>query len=103
MGIAVIVNRDNPVSSVTVGKLAEIFSGGIGSWQTVGGPDEPITVVRKTSGWSPDFFRRRITGDRDFVVDSVIVDSKQEVVTEVTSRTWSIGVTGMTEAIPALD
>ena len=103
MGIAVIVNRDNPVSSVTVGKLAEIFSGGVGSWQTVGGPDEPITVVRKTSGWSPDFFRRRIMGDREFVADSVIVDSKQEVVTEVANRIWSIGVTGMTEAIPALD
>ncbi len=103
MGIAVIINHDNPVSSVTVGKLAEIFSGGIGSWQTVGGPDEPITVVRKTSGWSPDFFRRRIMGDREFFADSVIVDSKDEVVAEVTSRTWSIGVTGMPEAIPALD
>ena len=29
MGIAVIVHRDNPVSSVAVGKLAEIFSGDI--------------------------------------------------------------------------
>ena len=103
MGIAVIVNRDNPVSSVAVGKLAEIFSGEIRSWQAVGGSDEPIIVVRKDSGWSPDFFRERIMGDKEFVEDSVMVDSKEGVVAEVSSRTWSIGVTGMPEAIPALD
>jgi phosphate transport system substrate-binding protein len=103
MGIAVIVNRDNPVSSIAVDKLAEIFSGEIESWLAVGGPDEPITVVRKDSGWSPDFFRRRIMGDREFVEESVMVDSKEGVVTEVSSRPRSIGVTGMPEAIPALD
>jgi len=103
MGIAVIVHRDNPVSSVAVGKLAEIFSGDIQSWRAVGGPDEPIVVVRKDSGWSPDFFRRRIMGDREFFEDSVMVDSKEGVVAEVSSRPWSIGVTGMPEAIPALD
>jgi phosphate transport system substrate-binding protein len=45
MGIAVIVHRDNPVSSVAVGKLAEIFSGEIQNWRAVGGPDEPIVVL----------------------------------------------------------
>jgi phosphate transport system substrate-binding protein len=103
MGIAVIINRENPVSSVAVSKLAEIFSGGIQNWQAVGGPDKPIIVVRKDSGWSPDFFRRRIMGDKAFVEDSVMVDSKEDVVAEVSSRAWSIGVTGMPEAIPALD
>lgn len=103
MGIAVIVHHDNPVSSVEVGKLAEIFSGDILNWKAVGGPEEAIVVVRKDSGWSPDFFRRRIMGDKEFVVDSVMVDSKEGVVAEVSSRPWSIGVTGMPEAIPALD
>jgi phosphate transport system substrate-binding protein len=102
MGIAVIVNRENPVSSVAIGKLAEIFSGGVQSWQPVGGPDEPIIVVRKDSGWSPDFFRRRVMGDLEFVDEAVVVDSKEEVVAEVSNRQWSIGVTGMPEAIPAL-
>ena len=77
MGIAVIINRDNPVSSVAVDELAEIFSGGILSWDAVGGPDQPIVVVRKDSGWSPDFFRRRIMGDKEFVDDSVMVDSEE--------------------------
>lgn len=103
MGIAVVVNGKNPVSSVSVDDLAGIFSGEVRNWQRVGGPDEAITVVRKESGWSPDFFRRRIMGDKNFVTEAVIVDSKEEVVAEVADRPWSIGVTGMPEAIPALD
>lgn len=102
MGIAVVVNSENPVSSVAVGDLAKIFSGEMRNWQQVGGPDEPITVVRKVSGWSPDFFRRRIMGDKDFIADAVTVDSKEEVVAEVVDRVWSIGFTGMPEAMPAL-
>jgi len=103
MGIAVIVHRDNPVSSIEMNALAEVFSGDVRSWKMVGGPDEPIVVVRKDSGWSPEFFHKRVMGDREFVADSVMVDSKEGVVTEVSDRPWSIGVTGMPEAIPALD
>jgi len=103
MGIAVIVNSDNPISSVSITDLADVFSGTVTTWQSLGGPDEPIEVVRKLSGWSPDFFRRRIMGDQEFAADSVIVDSKEEVLNEVADRQWSIGVTGMPEALPALD
>lgn len=103
MGIAVIVHLDNPVSSIALTSLAEIFSGDVRSWASVGGPDEPIVVVRKDSGWSPEFFRMRVMENREFVADSVIVDSKEGVVAEVADRSWSIGVSGMPEVIPALD
>ena len=103
MGIAVIVHLDNPVSSIALSSLAEIFSGDVRSWKSVGGPDEPIIVVRKDSGWSPEFFRMRVMENKEFVADSVMVDSKEGVVAEVADRPWSIGVTGMPEAIPALD
>jgi phosphate transport system substrate-binding protein len=103
MGIAVVVHGDNPVSKIAMSPLAKIFSGEVRNWQTVGGPDEPIIVVRKDSGWSPDFFRRRVMGEKEFIEDSVMVDSKEGVVSEVSVRPWAIGVTGMPEAIPALD
>ena len=103
MGIAVVVNRQNPVTSISVENLASIFSGEIRNWRDVGGPDESIVVVRKDSGWSPDFFRKRIMGEQQFISEAVVVDSKEDVVAEVSNRRWSIGVTGMPEAIPALD
>lgn len=103
MGIAVIVNRGNPVSTISMVDLAEVFSGDTRNWQALGGSDEQIVVVRKDSGWSPEFFRLRVMKDREFFNDSVMVDSKEGVVAEVSGRPWSIGVTGMPEAISALD
>ncbi len=103
MGIAVVVHRDNPVSSISVNDLARVFSGTFSNWQEIGGPDEIITVVRKTSGWSPEFFRRRIMGNSEYVSEGVIVDSKEAIVAEVGRQKWSIGITGMPDAIPALD
>jgi phosphate transport system substrate-binding protein len=103
MGIAVIVAKGNPIGSLTTEELAEIFSEPETNWQTYGGPDHPIIVVRKDSGWSPGFFRDRIMGGRDFTSTAIIADSKEAVVSEVGDRPWAIGFTGMPEAIPALD
>jgi phosphate transport system substrate-binding protein len=103
MGIAVIVAKGNPIGSMTTGDLAEVFSEPDTNWQTYGGPDHPITVVRKDSGWSPGFFRDRIMEGREFTSTAIVVDSKEAVVAEVGSRPWAIGFTGMPEAIPALD
>jgi phosphate transport system substrate-binding protein len=103
MGIGVIVNSSNPVLSLSFGQLAEVFSGAVGNWESVGGPDQPIVVVRKETGWSPDFFRRQILGDREFGADAVIAGSKEEIVAEVGDRPWSIGFTGLAESIPAQD
>ena len=103
MGIAVIVTKGNPVGSLTIGELAAIFSGEGTNWQAYAGPNEAIIVIRKESGWSPDFFRERIMGGMDFPLTAVIVDSKEEVVARGRDRPWAIGFTGMPEAIPALD
>jgi phosphate transport system substrate-binding protein len=102
MGIAVIVNASNPVSEMSFGQLAEVFSGAAPTWRAFGGPDEPIVIVRKVSGWSPDLFRDEILGDRGFAADAVVVDSKEDVVVEVENRPWSIGFTGLAEALPEL-
>ncbi len=103
MGIAVIVTKGNPVASLKISEIAAIFSGESTNWLTFGGPDQQINVVRKESGWSPDFFRERIMDGKDFSGAAVIVDSKEEVVEQVGIRPWTIGFTGMPEAIPALD
>lgn len=99
MGITVIVNASNPVSEMSFGQLAAVFSGDVRSWREFGGPDQPIAVVRKVSGWSPDLFRHEILGDREFTTDAVIADSKEDVVAEVDARPWSIGFTGLDEAL----
>lgn len=43
-GVAVIVNRNNPVAALTAEQIAGIFTGTINDWATVGGTPGPILV-----------------------------------------------------------
>jgi len=50
--LVVIVNPDNPVSSISIADLKAIYSGTITNWAQLGGEDRPITVLahRESSG-----------------------------------------------------
>src|SRR6201987_3226536 len=43
-GIAVFVNRSNPINALTKEQIADIFSGGITDWSQVGGRSGPINL-----------------------------------------------------------
>lgn len=49
-GVAVIVNPENPINSLTMDQLKEIYEGKITNWKQVGGKDEPITVIIREIG-----------------------------------------------------
>lgn len=49
-GIALIVNLDNPVSSLTRQQICDIFSGKITSWKEVGGQDQEIVLIGREAG-----------------------------------------------------
>ena len=44
-----IVNEDNPVQSLTLQQLKDIYAGTITNWKDVGGKDAPIVVVSRDS------------------------------------------------------
>ena len=48
--LAVIVNPSNPVTGLTTAQIQAIFDGQIRSWDVVGGPPLPITVVGREAG-----------------------------------------------------
>jgi phosphate transport system substrate-binding protein len=103
MGIAVVTHPSNPVTSAPAKHIAGVFAGEIQNWQALGGPEETITVVRKESGWSPSFFQNRVMAGKPYLGTGLIVNSKKDIIKEVSQRPWAIGVTGMLEAMPALD
>jgi ABC-type phosphate transport system substrate-binding protein len=83
--------------------VGDIFSGDVRNWQSVSGPDEAIVVVRKILGWSPDFFRRKVLGDREFAAEAVKVEHTEEVVAEVSRQPWAVGFSDLEKSIPAQD
>lgn len=46
-GLAVIVNQANPVRTLRLDQIAQIFSGAITNWADVGGANAPIRVLRR--------------------------------------------------------
>ncbi len=46
-GLAVVVNPDNPVKSLSMRQIADIYTGKITNWKEVGGKDAKIVVVSR--------------------------------------------------------
>ena len=46
-GLAVVVHPNNPLSSMTVDNIAQIFAGKIVNWKALGGPNKPISVYAR--------------------------------------------------------
>lgn len=49
-GIAVVVNKNNPVKGLTIEEIAKIYAGEITNWKDVGGKDQKITVIAREAG-----------------------------------------------------
>lgn len=49
-GIAVVVNKNNPVENLTKDQIKAIYTGKINNWKEVGGEDRPIAVVSREDG-----------------------------------------------------
>ncbi len=49
-GIAIVVNKGNPVRDLTAAQAAAVFRGEIRSWSALGGRDEAIIVISREDG-----------------------------------------------------
>lgn len=49
-GLAIVVNRANPVSGLTRGQLCGLFTGAIENWREVGGHDGPVWPITREEG-----------------------------------------------------
>lgn len=48
--ISIIINEKNPVKSLSIDQIREVFSGKISNWIQVGGPDRAITLISREHG-----------------------------------------------------
>jgi len=76
-GVAVVVNPNNPVKSLTKSQIKDIFSGKIDNWKRIGGMDKPINVYTRdeASGtrevfWEKALDREEITKKANVVVSN---------------------------------
>ncbi|WP_218082459.1 PstS family phosphate ABC transporter substrate-binding protein [Anthocerotibacter panamensis] len=73
-GLAVIVNKSNPVKKLTYQELQAIFTGQITNWKDVGGKDAPISLYgRENSSGTYEYFREEVLQNKDYAASTKVL------------------------------
>ncbi len=105
--IAVIVNPGNPINSLTMQQISDIYSGKIGNWSAVGGEDRPIVrLSRETNSGTHVYFLEAVVrmGNPDdktiFSADTLLLPSSEGIISEVSDNPNAIGYDGLGYVTP---
>jgi len=101
-GLAVVVNRQNPVNKLTLEQLARIFTGEISNWKELGGADEKIVVLsREVNSGTHVYFKEHVLrrgnpqGKEEFAASALLLSSSQAIADEIAQNPGAIGYYGM--------
>jgi phosphate transport system substrate-binding protein len=95
------VHPSNPVVSLTMPQLADIFTGRVSNWKELGGPDAKIVVLsREVNSGTHVYFKEHVLKKADgtadeFSPDALLMPSSQAIADEVKSNPATIGYYGM--------
>ncbi len=100
--LAVIVNKSNPVSQLTIDQLADIFTGRVTNWRAMGGKDAPIVLVsRETNSGTHVYFLEEVVRKGDssnpdvFAPQTLLMPSSVGITSEVQRNPNAIGYDGL--------
>jgi glucose/mannose transport system substrate-binding protein len=95
-GVAVFVNKSNPISGLTKQQLADIFSGKTTDWSQVGGNPGPINLYAgdENSG-TFDTFKSLVLEGRSLSTKALRYENSAKLSDEVAADPNGIGFTGM--------
>jgi phosphate transport system substrate-binding protein len=94
--MAVIVNKNNPVQSLTKKQVAGIFTGAIKDWSEVGGTPGPISIyTRNTSSGTYKDWQGLAMGGKDYASSSQKMAGNEQIAQETGSNKNGIGYVGL--------
>lgn len=94
-GVAFYVHESNPLSSLTVEQLRDIYLGDITNWKQLGGPDSPIVVYsRENSSGTYVFVKDNLLKGEDFTAAAQTLPGTAAVVNAVSKQKNGIGYGG---------
>jgi phosphate transport system substrate-binding protein len=96
-GIAVIVNRRNPVRTLAKDQIAQIFQGTIGNWLQVGGSDGAIHLyARDDKSGTYDTFLTLVLGNAPLAASATRVEDSRKLSDAIAQDPNAIGFIGLT-------
>lgn len=102
--IAIVVNPENPIESISQEELDAIYTGKITSWKDLGGPDKPIILFsRESSSGTYEFFQEHVLHKKDYAPQARLIPSTIAIIETVAQDDWSIGYVGLGFALQSKD
>ncbi|MCR5083914.1 MAG: phosphate ABC transporter substrate-binding protein [Succinivibrionaceae bacterium] len=90
-GIAMVVNKDNAVSDLTVEQLTGVYTGKITNWKELGGADRPIVLIGREAGSGTRDGFESVTHTKDKCKYRQELTSTGDVITTVSTNVNAIG------------
>ena len=95
-GLAVVVNRGNPLKEMTVKVVAGIFTGAVNNWKELGGPDhEIVRYCRESSSGTYVFFKEDVMKNKDYAADCQTLQGTAAIAEAVAKDPYGIGYGGI--------
>ena len=93
-GLVLVVHPQNAVASLTLAQVQGLFSGEIGNWAAVGGPDRTVVPYGREPGdGSRTIFARRVMGSRPVNINTVIHSDSNSLLADIATDDAAIGYT----------
>lgn len=91
-GIAVYVNKSNPISKMTIEQVRKVFIGEYKNWEDLGGPDERIILYsRENSSGTYEFFKDKVLKKKDFAANAQNLVGTSALISAVSKDPFGIG------------
>lgn len=91
-GVTMIVHADNPVEELSAAEIVDIYTGKIGNWAALGGPDKDVVVVNKAEGRSTlESFLEHFKLKSNQIKADVVAGDNEQAIKAVAGNSYSIG------------
>lgn len=91
-GIAIIVNGQNPLDSITTEQAVAIFTGAISSWLSINQVDDDIVVISKEEGRSTgELFEKFFGIEGKVIEEAFLIGSNVEDIAFIAGDPYAIG------------
>ena len=101
-GLAILINKKNPVNELTLEQLRDIFMTKITNWKELGGEDRKIVILsRESNSGTHMFFKEHVLRHNDkkskeeFAPQALLMPSSQAIYDEVYQNPNALGYVGM--------
>lgn len=94
--LSIYINPSNPVKNLSIEQVSQIYTCQINNWKELGGPDEPIQPIRRSSASGTNlYFIKHILKSENICSTIPIANTTQEIINFVSKNSNSIGYGGI--------